>query len=178
MKTLLIAALLLASTCAARADSIWNYQGNLMSGCNCALSGTVTLDSNNLATSWDFTDGKHDLNSTNSVAHIWAAFRYDIWNPPPAFTGQPFASWLISIATPQGGTFHSEFDPNGPLPGDQIGSDVNGLEAWDSASFPNLFGIEVGNRGTWTDPVSTPEPSTLGLLMFGLIGLSRLRPRK
>jgi hypothetical protein len=68
MKNLLaiLALVLLAGT--AKADSTWNYKGNLMDGsafnsigagadCNCALTGTVVL-SGLTPISWSFTDGQ------------------------------------------------------------------------------------------------------------------------
>jgi hypothetical protein len=94
MKVLLsVLALALAGT--ASADTLWTYTGNDMNGnglgnlgppfssklapdCHCALTGTFTLDTtltdiNNTPISWNFSDGTHTLDRTDSIASFHAS---------------------------------------------------------------------------------------------------------
>src|ERR1700682_5013269 len=115
MKTLLVASALLLFAGVSQADSVWTYAGNNVSGatnlgplpvvgpnpCQCALSGTVTLDSLGQAVGWDFTDGTHTLTNLNSVG----AFSTSYGIPGP---GTPFFTWLVLLQG-QGVTMLTEF---------------------------------------------------------------------
>lgn len=167
MKTLIVAALLLVSAGAASADSVWQYQGNSTPGannlidnalnpCNCALSGSVTFDSSWNVLSYDFTDGTHTLTQANSTGY------FDPFYEMTSTT--PFAEWFVSLR----GTGISMLT-------EYYGS---GYEATDDVYNGSTFLYVEGNRGSWTDPVSTPEPSSLLLLGAGLAALALKRRHK
>jgi hypothetical protein len=173
MKTLFttLALALLAAT--ASADSVWTYSGNATSGasnvnplgqplnpnpCACALDGSVTLDGNS-ATAWNFAVDGLTLTNLNSTGSI----NDDLNGANP---NQPFYTWRITLNGPNGSFIGSYFD----------GSTY---EATDGAFVPGTGGMyEEGNKGTWTDAVSTAEPGTLALLSFGLAALTLKRRRK
>lgn len=157
MKTLILAALLLVSTGAAQADSIWDYTGTVMNGvdgpnqftgCACSLSGSVTLDADRNVLAYSFTDGLHSLDSSDSTIQLLTYNAAD-----------PFHHWDLDIL---GASieFFSEFDSIREYAVDRVS--VNGV----------TFGIEAGNPGSWVDPpVSTPEPDADVQLIFGLASL-------
>src|ERR1700681_1869625 len=81
MKTLiaLLALALLATT--ASADTVWNYQGNVINYFQgtvpgpgnispFALTGSVTLNDQNVAVAWSFNDGLSTLTNFNSTGQI------------------------------------------------------------------------------------------------------------
>ncbi len=161
MKILLAIFSLLVFVGTASADSVWTYTGNSMSGCNCALDGTVTLDSSGDATAWDFTDGTHELTqltSSGSVNHS-------------SQLGNPFQTWKILI---DDGTFEffSQFTGSAFEATDLSLNDVAGTQ----------FGFLQGNHGVWSQgTVATPEPATgllvaSGLLFVGLMRRKRKKP--
>jgi hypothetical protein len=156
----ILALALLAGT--ANADSIWYYTGNSTSDpavtipnpCNCALDGTITFADpiTGLFTqidpilSYSFTDGAFTFNNTNSTISLGPATPGDVGL---------FNSWTLSIQALNGqfGFFSQRYD---------------NFEATDSGSG----GLYVqGNKGTWTDPIGTPEPGTVLLLGIAIIGL-------
>jgi PEP-CTERM motif len=139
----------------ARADSIWTYQGNSTSGqpqlafppdtCGCALSGSVLLDTSLNVLSYSFTDGAVTLNQSNSTIVL----------APMGNQLGLFGEWWLNITG--GGTF--------------LFSEFNGSA--DEATDSGTGGLDVvGNRGTWTEVVSTPEPGSLLLLGAGLAALA------
>lgn len=167
MKVLLGMFLMFALTSVAEADSVWTYTGNTMNGfvfsdqrfeepnCNCALDGTVTLDSSMTPVAWDFTDGTHTLTNLNSTGVI----------NPFELSSTPFATWFISL---NGGGI-SFWSQNSGSAG----------EATDFSAFgDSLFGYEEGNRGVWSGPVATAEPATGLLVGLGLAVVSLIRRRK
>ena len=149
MKNLIAALALLLFAGAASADTIWDYQGTPMSGCNCALTGSVTLSGGQITT-WDFTDGLVSLNTNDSFMEQFSE-------------QNDFTLWKLLIVdhidNPTLG-FFSQF----------YGSQFESSDASPS-------GHEQGDRGLWSDPVSTPEPSTLVLLGIGLASLALRRKR-
>lgn len=155
MKTLIVAALLLVSAGAARSDNVWTYTGSVMAGCHCSLSGSVTLDSANQPVSYDFTDGTHELTNLNSLGKFETTL---LGNPLPLFHTWEFQLTTSPVYgdTSKGITFISYF----------YGSY---FEATD-LSFVNgaSFGYLEGDKGTWSDPVGTPEPGSLLLMGLGL----------
>jgi hypothetical protein len=159
VKTLLVAALLLISAGASKADTLFQYEGNVMSGCNCELEGTFTFtgsfaDNTNAVKTWDFSDGTHELTNLNSTGAFGSYIGSD-----------NFREWSFHISSPKL-LFISYY----------YGS---GFEATDLSFFMDsqtMFGYEQGNRGTLTQ-ITTPEPGTLLLVGVGLAGLL-LKKRK
>jgi hypothetical protein len=156
MKILLAIFSLLVFVGTASADSVWTYAGNTMTGCNCALDGSVTVDSSGNPTAWDFTDGTHSLTQANSAGAI---------NLP----GTEFfpTAWFVDLSG-VGLFIHSQFDGSA-------------FESNDSFSGPGFAEGEQGNPGVWTSRVvGTPEPAT-GLLVAGgllFVGIMRRKRRK
>jgi hypothetical protein len=156
MKSMLfvIFALTLAGT--ASADSVWTYAGNTMTGCNCSLDGSVTLNATGQAIDWDFTDGTHELTQANSSGQVLST---DLFHLGTFFT------WFVSLTDNNGISFLSEFDGSA-------------FEATDASSVNgSLFGFLQGNRGLWTPAVATAEPATGLLLTFGLAFGALMRRR-
>ena len=162
----IFAGLILVTT--ASADTVWAYTGNTMKGCNCALTGTVTVGSKGQIKAWDFSDGTHELTQANSVGTI-----FDLSSP---LGGAPFSEWFVALTTSPFGlvdistglSFVTEF----------YGSN---FEATDGSFVGiNAFGFLEGNKGSWSDPAIASEPST-GLLIgltLACAGLLRRGKRK
>jgi hypothetical protein len=160
MKILLAIFSLLLFVGTASADSVWTYTGNKMTGCNCALDGTVTLDSSGNATAWDFIDGTHELTNLNSTGHVLSTNLFNLGT---------FFTWSVDLSG-NGVEFSSLY----------FGS---AHEATDSVLVNGqLFGLLEGNRGVWSPAVvATPEPATAlfvgsGLLLLGLWRRNRRKP--
>jgi hypothetical protein len=157
-----IIALLFAAT-VARGDSIYDYQGNQLSGCSsCYLSGSVTLagspmDTNNVEASfvpvaYNFVVAGSIFTETNSTGDF--SFRLQ---------DGAIGLWDVHISNANGSLFSYSYDI---------------AEATDSFALSNgATGGEEGNRGTWSGPVNTPEPGTLALLVVGLLGLLAVKPQ-
>ena len=127
-----------------------------MTGCNCALDGSVTVDSSGNPTAWDFTDGTHALTQANSAGAI---------NLP----GTEFfpTAWFVNLSG-VGLFIHSQFDGSA-------------FESNDSFIGPGFSEGEQGNPGVWTSKiVATPEPATGLLVAGGLLfaGVMRRKRRK
>ena len=169
MKILLTFALLAALAGTAKADTVWQYQGNSINyggmfynpgpnggpvpigdiqpnPCNCALTGSVTLDASGNPVAWNFTAAGDNWTSANSTGSI---------NPVLTIGAPvvPFVLWGIELTNNLGETMFSQFGTFSML--DAYDFSSNGL-------------IVQGDPGTWTDPVSTPEPGTFSLLGVGL----------
>jgi hypothetical protein len=171
MKTLLIAALLALLAGTVKADSIWYYAGNSTSDpdvgtftptqfiptpnpCNCALVGSLTLDAGNNPIAWSFTEGAYTLNNTDSTIGLGintTLFGLDV---------PLFSRWGMVVT----------------------GAEFNFISIYDGSNYeatdygPSLY--VQGNKGTWTDPMSTPEPSTLALLVAGVSALALRRKKR
>lgn len=162
MKILLAIFSLLLFVGTASADSVWIYTGNTMAGCNCALDGTVTLDSSGNATAWDFTDGTHELTQITSTGFI---------HHSPQTGVDPFQTWTVSL---DNGAFllFSQF----------TGSAFEATDLSFNDAAQSQFGFLQGDHGVWTAGViATPEPATGllvagGLLLAGLMRRKRKRP--
>lgn len=164
MKTTLVTLVLLLFSGVASADSVWTYTGQTMNGvdgpyqfagCDCSLSGSLTLDADRNVLAWNFTDGMHWLNSSDSTISL---ITYN--------SADPFHHWYVDILG-GGIEFFSEFESIREYAVDRVS--VNGV----------TFGLEGGSPGAWVDPpVSTPEPGSLLLLGVGLAALSLKRRRK
>jgi hypothetical protein len=127
-----------------------------MTGCNCALDGSVTLDSSGNATAWDFTDGTHSLTQADSAGAIH----------PPGTDPNQFSptAWFVDLSG-VGLFIHSQFDGSA-------------FESNDSFSGPGFAEGEQGNPGVWTSKVvATPEPAT-GLLVAGGLLFADIMRRK
>jgi PEP-CTERM motif len=160
--------LLLAAT--ASADSVWTYQGNTLDypiGVNLpgqpttlspyALDGSVTLDNAGLAVAWRFTAGPETLTNLNSTGII-------IHGSSIGLPGDRvnFNFWDIFLTGTDGEWISSIFEGS-----------------YSDAQDESTSGVYVrANPGSWTDPVSTPEPGTLALLGVGLAALVFKRRRK
>jgi PEP-CTERM motif len=168
MKTLIavFALALLAGTAKADSVSTWNYQGNvnnyggmffnpgpggvappgdeLPNPCNCALTGSVTLDNGN-PVSWSFAAAGITWNTNNSS---FTEFYDNLADQSPLFT-----LWNLSLVDTSGDTLFTRFTTFSMLSAFDFSS--NGL-------------IVQGDPGAWVDHVSTPEPGTFALLGVGL----------
>jgi hypothetical protein len=155
----------------ARADSVWQYQGNAASAPpfigfiseGFALSGTVLLNNNEQAIGWNFVAGPDIFTNFNSSGVI---------NPfaCTSCTNQmPFASWDIFLLTNPGQYFYFGNTSAAMM------SFSNAQGAFDGASNHDgsLGQVYVlGNPGTWTEVISTPEPGSLLLLGAGVTALA------
>ncbi len=92
MKTAFITFFLALFAMTAEAEQLGLITRNTMEGCNCALDGTVRLDANNSAISWDFTDGTHELTQLNSTG-IFS-------QQPHGVQGVGFEFWKFDIVVP------------------------------------------------------------------------------
>ncbi len=146
----------------AKADSVWRFEGNLtdpgtwrggqlVTHCNCELDATVLFSGNFSVLAYSFTDGTHTLNNQNStiVFSLPAGEPFD----------SPLAVWAVDVT---GGdvVFHTNY--NGPTQG---AVDMNYVDVGNQ-----LFGFGQANSGqncSWTEVVSTPEPSSLISLLAG-----------
>ena len=166
--TLLLYALLFLIPTTSRADTVWTYTGNSInyagdfynpgpSGgpvplgdiqpnpCNCALSGSVTLDAGGNPVAWNFSAAGVTWDTTNSS---FVQLNDNIADQSPLFT-----LWNLQLVDTQGDTLATLF------------TTFSMLSARDSSSN----GLTVfGDPGTWTDPVSTPEPPTLAAVAIAL----------
>ena len=138
----------------AKADTIFDYQGGVMSGCSCALTGSVTLSADNVL-AYDFTDGTHTLTNLDSTGYL---------SPLGAFqdpTQPPFSvSWFIHVTSANGWGILIDYYGSAFEATDASGQGVG-------ESPLGAFGYLQGHPGVWTDPpVPTPEPST-GLMVLG-----------
>jgi hypothetical protein len=164
----ILALTLLAGTAKADTVSTWNYQGNVNNygqffenpgptspnPCNCALTGTVTLDNGN-PVSWSFSAGAVTWNNNNSSFTQFNGNLVLPADPSPLFT-----LWNVALVDTQGDTFFTRR------------TTFSMLDAYD---FSSNGLIVQGDPGTWSDPVGTPEPGTFALLVLGLAALTLLR---
>jgi PEP-CTERM motif len=166
MKTLiaLLALALLATT--ASADTVWNYQGNAINYFEgtvpgpsnispFALTGSVTLNDQNVAVAWSFNDGLSTLTNLNSTGQ-----------PIDSLFGagnKPFDTWRVDL-TGNGDHIRSVF----------FGS-LNEAIDFGRGGLVNVR----SDPGTWTEEVvGTPEPGTLALLGVGLAGFLARKYRR
>lgn len=155
MKVLLAAFALLLFAGASQADSIWNYQGNELSGCGCRLIGSVTLAGSPVDTnsafqsftpvSFDFSVNGFDFTPADSSAQFLLTF-----------TNGQLTFWHIYMQAGDDSIISYSYDI---------------VDATDGFTVGGLLGGEEGNRGTWTESVATSEPATLALIGVGLVGL-------
>ena len=159
MKILLAIFSLLVFVGTASADSVWTYTGNTMTGCNCALDGTVTLDSSGDATAWDFTDGSHELTQLTSSGFI---------HHSPLTGSDLFQTWTIFLDN-GAFTLFSQF----------TGSAFEATDSMLNDSTQGKFGFIQGDHGVWAPGVvATPEPATGLLLASGLLFVSLTRRKR
>jgi hypothetical protein len=160
----------------AKADSVWTFDGNLtdpgtwrggqpVTHCNCDLDGTVLFDNNFNVLAYSFTDGTHTLNNQNSTIifpNIVAQGGRELG------TGEPFDSpldvWSVDV-TAGDILFHTNY--YGPTQG---AVNINAVYVGNT-----IFGFgqpNSGQNGTWTEVISTPEPSSLISLLAGITALA------
>jgi PEP-CTERM motif len=173
----ILALALLAGTAKADTVSTWNYAGNVnnyggdfynpgpsggpvpigdiqLNPCNCALTGTVTLDNGN-PVSWSFTIAGLTWNTSNSS---FTQFYDNLADQSPLFT-----LWNIGLVDTQGDTLRTQFNTFSMLSARDASS--NGL-------------MVLGDPGKWSDPISSvPEPGTFALLGLGLAVISLISLR-
>jgi hypothetical protein len=172
-RLLLIVAMLFLSALA-KADSVWTFEGNLtdpgtwrggqpVTHCNCDLDGTILFDDNFKVLAYSFTDGTHTLNNQNSTSVFNLEVGGGTFNGGGTFTG-PLGIWSIDVT---GGdvVFHTNY--YGPS---------QGAVSYNFVTVGNqTFGFgqpNSGPDGTWTEVVSTPEPSSLISLLAGFVTLT------
>jgi hypothetical protein len=144
---------------AASADSVWTYSGNstnkysqnpfaapTANPCGCALQASITFDSANQFEAWSFTAGNLTLTNLNSTLSGFLGPEQPGWGLPSYWYLDATGLGGQTIITKWGGSIDEALDQGGNL---SVGS----------------------NPGFWTDPVATPEPSTLLMLGAGLLGL-------
>jgi hypothetical protein len=159
MKRVFTIALLFLIPALARADDIWTYTGNSVSGqsmgqsplppnaCGCALSGTVDFaaplvlgQSDYPVLSFSFTDGAYTFDSSNATLGI----------NPFGNSNLPLDTWFVSVHSLDGSlVFFSQRYDN-----------------YEATDF-GIGGLYVqANHGIWAEvaPVGIPEPNTLILL--------------
>jgi hypothetical protein len=156
---------LLAGT--ANADQVWNYAGNSVSAnpqspntCGCELDATIDFASTPVlgqpftVLSYSFTDGAFTATQANSTLRI----------DPFGFAQTTlFRTWSIAVYALDGSLdfWSQNYD--------------RGYETTDIG----IGGLMVqGNMGTWSDPVSTPEPSTMALVIAGLAAVTLRRKKR
>ncbi len=198
---LLLGALAVVLTPAARADTIYTYTGQSLGnfsngfackvGFSCPITGSFTtlqpLGPNKgfgggipTLLAFSFTDGLTTWTNTNSSSGF---------SPFTALTDATgnITQWDISLFLPQSGGLFLYMEttnlPGFPL---QLEVDVSGV-----TTFPQTCAVVCGNTpfafnvnqpGTWsvssTPPAPTPEPSGLLLLGSGLMSVMGLARRK
>jgi hypothetical protein len=163
----------------AKADSVWTYQGNVLSnspfgvGEGFALIGTVLLNNNDQAIAWNFTGGPDNFTNFNSTGTIDPFAANSFTNTgsidPFACTScknqQPFVSWYIFLFNPCCGAQNGGINM----------TSYSAFGGWDNASNHDGSAGQVnviGNPGIWTEVVSTPEPGSLLLLGAGITALA------
>jgi hypothetical protein len=152
----------------ARADSVWTYQGNVLSaggflnGDGGVLTGTVLLNSNNQVEAWTFiaTGGPLPIFTNANSSDV----SFNLFNCTLC-AGTPFKGWSISmfVANPFfGGTeLSSSYNPDTGAAFDYVNNHDGSLgQVW-----------VLNNPGVWTEVVSTPEPSSFVSLLGGLAAL-------
>ncbi len=183
MKALLFTLALALFACTASADTVWTYTGNTFNygkfwfnpgpgktlppdqlgpnPCNCALDGSLTLNSTFQATAWNFTDGINVWNNSNSTG-LLSTFNdiggptFDVGRNPSS----PFRLWFIDLTNTSGVTMLTKFTTGSML---------------DAADTVATDGLTVfADPGTWV----TPEPSTFALVGLGLAGLLARKRRR
>lgn len=165
----------------ASADTIYTYSGNPLSQVICTtcgvtpsnlLSGTVTLSSAlnpNLAalnaapllTSYFFTDGVQTADNTTTTPNFWVST-----NAAGQITAWDFEAWSFTTGVDEFQTTSGIFTcrPNGCSSG-------NG----DSVSLANITLVAQNSKpGSWQQGSggTVPEPSSLLLLIAGLLGFA------
>lgn len=158
MKRLTLIVFLFSIPALAKADSVWTYQGNFVGsnptgGEGFAITGTVLLNDSDQVLGWNFSAGPDNFTNKNSTASIFDIFA--------SGSTEPFVAWDIMIGLP--------FD-GGPIHEGGFMQTINtGTEALDHASdHDGSFQVDVAdNPGKWTELISTPEPSTFVMLLFG-----------
>jgi hypothetical protein len=159
MKTSIAALALAVLATTASADTVWNYQGNVIDYfqgvvpgpsdiSTFALTGSVTINDQNVAVAWSFNDGASTLTNFNSTGQIIDS----VFGPG----NKPFETWGVNLTGNNGDHIRSSF----------IGS-LNEAMDFGGGGLVNVR----SDPGTWTEVAGTPEPGTFALLGVGLAGL-------
>ena len=155
----------------ARADSVWTYQGNSVSipaslsagSEGFALSGTVLLNSSDQAVGWNFVAGPDIFTNFNSSGLI---------NPfacTSCSNQTPFAFWDIYLVSLPGKYYYNGNTHEGMISSSGTTGSFDAATNSDG-SLGQVY--VVGNPGTWTEVISTPEPGSLLLLGAGVTALA------
>lgn len=164
MRGLLLAGLLALVSIGARADQVWTYTGNAVSGqsldssplppnlCGCALTGTVDFAAPLVAgqgaysvLAFSFSAGAYTFDNSNSTLEI----------NPFLLSYQPLDTWFFAVHALTGELelFSERYD---------------NYEATDAG----VGGLYVqANHGVWSDPpapIAAPEPKSIVLASIGL----------
>jgi hypothetical protein len=172
---LLIGTLAIATGPSARAEVIYDYTGNTMTG----FVGGVVVSCCNISASFDFSsplplvnDPTYSTPETPSSWTISIATEFTITSTTPGASlplfdlgstvvgGQPELAKWIAVFNPN--PFESNFIESNGATGDVFQQ---------TTTLPSLISFSTPDYGVWSTVSSVPEPAGLLLVVTGLLGL-------